>query len=67
MTPKSADTLEKEVALHAYWRAREKFERVLRNAELIGLTSDDVKQMLAAIDRPGLKRPKPNVAASKSA
>jgi hypothetical protein len=67
MTPKPARTPEEKVALHAYWRAREKFERVLRAMppELLGLTSEGIEQMLAHIDPPGLERPKPKL--SKSA
>jgi hypothetical protein len=69
MTPKEPRTPEEKVAMERYWTARTKFERVLLATppELLGLTSDDIEQVISDIDPPRLERPKPRprVAASK--
>ena len=69
MTPKEPRTPEEKAAMERYWVARTKFERVLLATppELLGLTSDDIEQIVIDIDPPGLERPKPRprVTASK--
>jgi hypothetical protein len=61
MTPKDPRTPEEKVAIERYWAARTRFERALLATppELLGLTSNEIEQMIADIDPPRLERPRP--------